>query len=834
MIPNCGPVISGSKGEVLLYRLLKEQLDDEFTVIHSLPWLASAARELDGAKAATGEIDFLIVHADLGVLAIEVKGGAHRIQGAAFVHIKSGLKTHAVHQLRSNVHGLARWLGVDPKLRWRIGYSLVFPHSDFKSKVASPALADTTVDPSVSLLMDMSSVSEFGSQIVRIMEYWRSALRNPPLGIKRKTVLINALCPEFDGTPSWATKISWDGKFWLRLTEDQTEIVDNVLVGGNQVITGWPGTGKTLILIEAARRLLTEGKSVLVLTFNSLLSANLREQIGSNQRLRISTWHAFCRTYTQSDKNELEEKWLSQGCLDDIRTAANEGRLPRFDVVLVDEAQAFHPEWMQWLCSWHGANQILASCDETQVFEFEGRRIRLRELCQLMEVEDAFLLTNAIRSPRAVLERLKAAMKPTYQLQSPRELDEAAVNEQLVAEERDGVDDAITQILAGGVAPEDIVVLSKFGWLKAPHARVRFFSLSRFRGMESPVVIISGAEEMDDVELFCAYSRATTLCVALYSAERLGAGSINGKFHQLVLARPGFSEEAKRAHLNAHPGEIIRANLDVVWLGLRSVQLGWLPDWNCWLIEESGPLSRYWIDYLISDFPWAVCYWPESALYQVRVAPRVINVTEESAYGAPHDLYICEACCMLTPHQRDPISDDMLCARCFGLLKNGLDFPNDVTTDRLKHLDAMLSETAPTALSEEQRKNLPLSLAAGAAMEQSVRERGPECRGLGMLGGRISYHAALGLMYSLVNLLPAGRRIVIRKMADLLYGRYLVPSGLTLVEWRKEISTATAIINKRGCLNKVAKGEYEVRDWSLKPPHLVDMSQPKLSEEEGI
>ena len=81
MIPHLGPAPTNSRAEQLVYHLLKDQLGDGFTVIHSLPWLSAAAREMAGVKAVTGEIDFLIVHPNLGVLAVEVKGGAHKVQG---------------------------------------------------------------------------------------------------------------------------------------------------------------------------------------------------------------------------------------------------------------------------------------------------------------------------------------------------------------------------------------------------------------------------------------------------------------------------------------------------------------------------------------------------------------------------------------------------------------------------------------------------------------------------------------------------------------------------------------------------------------------------------
>jgi len=68
MIPPFGPKETGSAGEKTVYSILANGLPDEFTVIHSLPWLSAAVRQNDAGTAPTGEIDFLVLHPDLGAL----------------------------------------------------------------------------------------------------------------------------------------------------------------------------------------------------------------------------------------------------------------------------------------------------------------------------------------------------------------------------------------------------------------------------------------------------------------------------------------------------------------------------------------------------------------------------------------------------------------------------------------------------------------------------------------------------------------------------------------------------------------------------------------------
>lgn len=819
MIPNCGPVPRASHAEQEVYYLIRDQLQDDFTVIHSLPWLSAAVREISDVKAVTGEIDFLVVHADLGVLAIEVKGGAHSVQGVAFVHIESGTQTRALEQVRASTHGLARWLGGQPGIYLRMGYALAFPHSDFEGQVTSPGLTDLSVDPPQTIVIDRPGLPHMGRRIVEIMTYWRGALRNPPLGEQRMRALINAICPAFDGTPSWGARVIWDDKTWLRLTPEQSVVIDDIVGGDSTVITGWPGTGKTLLLIGSARRLLQKGQRVLVLTFNALLAQFIQRQLGRHKRLKVATWHAFCGSAAGRPKGggERDTAWLDQGCVDDIRHAAAHGDLEPFDAILIDEAQTFRPAWIHWLSTWHADRQLVACCDETQVFAFEEERVSVPQLCQSLGVSQPFGLTIALRAPSAVYRRLRAVRRPDYQLTMPRDIESDTLQEVLVV----GVPEALHRTLAmladKGVPTSDIVVLEKYGWVAASDqaAPVRFYSVSRFRGLEAPVVIVLHAEQMDDAELFCAYSRATTLCIALYDAEVLGvkgAEGVDSLFQQTLLAMPGNTARAEAARLRAHTGEILQANFDLKWLDLRSARIAWLPEWGAWLMVAHEDLSQFWIDYLATYYSWPICYWHEDSLRDIWLASSVRDVAADSPGGSPHSVRLCPRCAFVTPHRLNPLSPEepRACSICSQAHARPAPLPAQAVPE-LQRLDRLVMATDPKALSEAEKKSLPLSLAAGAAWSLAERHGGHDLVGGGqVVGGRVAYHAAVGFMYSLINLLPPHKPFEVRRIAAELYVRYLPPQGLTLELWQRDFALACGVAYKRGHLSKVAKGIYAI------------------------
>src|SRR3989442_10646431 len=67
-----------SSAERLLYKLFEVQLPDSFIVMHGVKWLMRNRRHHD----QDGEIDFLIVHRELGLLILEVKGGRIRVESS--------------------------------------------------------------------------------------------------------------------------------------------------------------------------------------------------------------------------------------------------------------------------------------------------------------------------------------------------------------------------------------------------------------------------------------------------------------------------------------------------------------------------------------------------------------------------------------------------------------------------------------------------------------------------------------------------------------------------------------------------------------------------------
>jgi len=813
MIPATGPQNTDSRGEKKIYALLKQGLSDDFTVIHSLPWLASEVRKNYPKYAPTGEIDFLIIHESLGLLTLEIKGGIQRVAEGLFIYAKTGNSSNHLQQMRKNTHGLARALGSDYGLYFRIGYALVVPDSEFGEDVSIPGLNDITVTPQQSLLIDRKDLdaTTLASRIHALMAFWKKALDSKALGIDRVERLVEALCPTYDGTPSWGSRVEYDNRTWLRLTEQQASVVHRVMDQNRMIVTGWPGTGKTLIAIEIARRMIAQGRRVLMLTFNSLLVDYLRTQIGSAKRSKVVTWHGFCSEHARSlpDHNESNTNWLEQGCFEDLQAAQAQGLILEFDVLVLDEAQTLRPAWCAWLATQFSGKPITVFCDETQRFAFEKDRISTEDLCKGFGVDKPFTLTISMRSPRNVFDRLQRIRRPSHQMFSPRDVEGDTLQERVVENMDAALKQVITELKAKGIDQADIVVLSTFGRLNRSNSAERYETVPRFRGMEAPVIIIVRAEAMNEIDLFCAYSRATTLCIALFEAESLGCERTPGKFQELVLENADNATLANAAREQGLTSYLLSLHVESALVGLQSVRLSWCEAWKCWFVDKQDDTEAadLWIDYLLTCHEWPVYSWTSSSRRQVIREDPTTNVVQRGPRTETYELNMCETCANLTPHASQ-IRAKSVCQRCADKLGEK-SAPSQEVLEILFNFDAIITSPNPGEIAQIIKDTLPLPLAAlGARIYAGAKPKGVPVELKQLPNSSVLHRLATAFIYSRISLKPVGTEIVRDKLAKDT-GRYILPEGITAEIWRQAISRCLGQSAKAGFLKKHKDGVYE-------------------------
>ncbi|WP_174870610.1 nuclease-related domain-containing DEAD/DEAH box helicase [Pectobacterium polaris] len=811
MIPSFGPQETQSYGERTVYSLLAEGLSDDFTVIHSLPWLSAAMNDLGMLIPPTGEIDFLVLHEKLGVLALEVKSGIYGVNGHIFVYLKSNEPVDIIRQTRNNVHGLARWLGGATKLYLRIGYGFIFPDSLFDSEFMNTAMIDTSVEPWSRIFIDKKNMSSLAGHVVDIMSYWKNSLNNGELGQHRLNIIKKAICSEYDGTPSWGARIIFDNQLWLRLTREQTSVIDQLSDHHRFVVTGWPGTGKTLIGIEFSRRLGSENLKTLIITFNSRLSEYISQQVNRSS-CDVFTWHKLChkaRGKLRLDPN-VPDNWFTTGCCEDLVEAIRQEMLEDYDALIIDEAQALQPQWLTILSKWFNGKRILAFCDESQIFSYE-KGTSHHELCQIIHAPDPFNLTIVIRTPKAVTDYLITIRPSTYQLISPREAETDTLRELVVSDSIEILIDEITKLKENNTRSSDIFILlpsDKFKYeLESDLEKfgVQLETVSRFRGLESPIIIALYASHMDDSQLFCAYSRATTAFIAIYDSEELAWGN-KRNFTRLLINKEdnkNIIDSAKKESMTQSlMAEHFNSGLS---LDLKTIHLTWSKKFSAWLIafENENQPEITWLDYLCSSYPWPVLCWFDSSRRQLSLLKETNEDNDNFGGGMILRVGQCACCKNIAP-----IYKNKMCICCNPVYSPTNRTPSKEEVEKIKLFDEIIYYHDKN---KEKIKLLPIALAAAGARRYGfmhakrksiISDEFPK--------GRLLYRSALAFVHSRIAYFKPGSIIELDKLTDELRNRYIHINEVDRKIWRHALACALSTCIGKKHIIKKDKGKYSI------------------------
>ncbi|WP_333983722.1 AAA family ATPase [Burkholderia gladioli] len=812
MIPSDGPSDTDSAAERDLYPLFRAQLSDEFVVFHSLPWLTAVTRQ-GGAKLLgppTGEIDFLILHAELGVLAIEVKGGRYAIRSNRFVKV-TGQAVPVIQQVRRNAHGFAEQFDPTLEMRGRIGYAVAFPDSSFKRQALPPALrGGPGADADIAILMD--DIPRLGERVRRIMSQWAVRFGTGPLGEQKFNQIVALLSPCDDGEPTWSTRIYGRDERWLKLTDEQMDCLNRIEKAPKQVVLGWPGTGKTVLAIETAKRAARDGRTVLFLTFNRLIGIHVKQRLAQVAGCDAYYFHELIRgirPFLERDRTEdTDEARLSQ--------AAAQGFFAKWDTLVVDEGQALAESWHRVLGDTFADGHVYVFCDDAQRFEFE-EGASSTGICEAYRMPPAFHLTHCLRNPFRINQLLQDLIPPAFQLTCPRPREVDALTELIAVDLQQDLADQLDTLLRESIAPEDITVLYPYDRpytvelaLADPRFKaIRCVNVAAFRGMESRVVVLVVDRQLgSELPVFSAYSRATSRCVAIYAYDLLrdalrGGGSSNRSRHVRQLA------QKSRVALQAMANELARESYfqtfrDTRKLEINSAHVYWHDRWRCWLVEsqENEPAGFFWADHLC-QYPWRVVF-KSSNVSMPYVYEGGRRLTEDGKAAGYLRSSICDECCMETGW-----SEGTGCMVCASDTQPAAD-------DALFEVLCLLDERLMNLVDRDDRsvrvEGLPLSLVA-LGMTRLVAARNTTYVGtLLVRDGKPAYSAASTILRAYVSLLRSGQ-IDRDEFAKRFY-RYVehVPLPLSVREWKAVVASAFNIAVQHQVVERIGKtGRYTIR-----------------------
>ena len=534
--PSIAPETPNSERRV--YEQLRESLPDSWTVVHSQRFLLPGNR-----RPREGEIDFLILNPERGIIGLEVKGGQVQRTADGWYSVDRHGERHSIkdpgRQAARAIHAIVEYLhdarGFGRRYRCEFGWGVVLP--DIKVP------EDLGPDLPRPVIVDRNDLTELRSAIDRVFDYHRLS---GTLARNAVDALIRVLQERFPPASTLAVLFRVEELDFLRLTDEQITLLDSLSSHKRAAIEGAAGTGKTVLAMEKARRLAATGARVLLLCFNIPLAAHLRRQAREHGFI-VETFHQFCERsaglahlpFRVPENRDLLPRFYEEEAPMLLLEALQKIPEERYDAIVVDEGQDFLPDW--WPC----LEDALKNGSEGTLYAFYDPdqtifgNYRPPEALDVVEHRLVYNCRNTVSIIEFAARRADLKSSPRFRVGTPQgtEVEEIACQHacdlcRSVAERLDRlVDDE-------GIDPGRIAILSNRTIASTPFAldgragrfalvnldeghgsknRVTFETLYRFKGLEADVVFLlvlpGGAKKLEPTDVYVAATRARHLLV---------------------------------------------------------------------------------------------------------------------------------------------------------------------------------------------------------------------------------------------------------------------------------------------------------------------------------
>lgn len=545
-----------SQAEAKLYRALRDELPEEYVIFFQVGWILRREEE----QAKDGETDFLVCHPGYGYLCIEVKGGGvgfeastnqwfsiDRYQNRHPIKNPIGQALKAKYSILSKLNEHRRWrdIGLGNVLR---GHTVFFPDVGDANSLSRPDMPAT-------LIGSARSLQDLQTWIEGAFTYWgNDAGRYTAIGRRGIDVVRDVFARSFVVAPLVATRLADQEARRLVLTKDQLRVIDFLRSHRRVAVSGGAGTGKTVLALEKARRLASEGFKTLLTCYNRQLADHLSGLCTGINNLDVMSFHQLCHRQVERANHSSGRDLVAEAKLTYPGKGLYDVQLPnalsysleilpeRYDAIVCDEGQDFREEF------WLPLELMLSDYERAPLYIFfdDNQDIYARA-ATFPILEEPFTLTincrNTIPIHHAAYKYYKGIMV------NPPDIDGDDVQIEVSASrnaQATKINAMIVELIARqGVSPGDITVLiadalHKVGyydalkslplpkpavWLEEGIPRsntVLLDTIQRFKGLESPVVILWGLDTVDLEQnrelLYVGISRAKSLLIVVGTA----------------------------------------------------------------------------------------------------------------------------------------------------------------------------------------------------------------------------------------------------------------------------------------------------------------------------
>ena len=491
------------------------------------------------------EIDFLI--ADLrngklnGLCVVEVKGNQLRFNGAQneWVQDERTMKTSPTTQARKNMGSLMKRF---PDLAYNvvIGWAVWFPRMVNPGAGYLPTeLAEYQYFDELSLNYTKEKVEAFFTEI---SAQWSN---------KRGERLDNynrfkeALIRDLGYVLPLHKQIEAANARFLEMTNTQLELLQVIAANNDVLVRGPAGSGKTLMATTIAKNKVDEGKSVLLLTYNRALANNIRYGFGRVENPTVATYHSLSRNIIY----EHDEAWWAANSKNedfwelDIPLKLldlEKSKLPKFDVIIIDEAQDLRDEWyetIESLVDEEGCFYMFIDEDQ-DIFNTKSTIPITRRLFE-------FPLKENCRNTVEIIETLKNYINkdiqhPLSSVQGEKvniieytndvdQMNKIKTEWMRLVEEENIRPDQIVLMMNANKRESCLAKTTKFGKYKIQAVdrsgrlgsrAVNYTSINTFKGLEADVVMIIDTDKPKETNMKMLYTQASRAKSILYITDK--------------------------------------------------------------------------------------------------------------------------------------------------------------------------------------------------------------------------------------------------------------------------------------------------------------------------
>jgi len=518
----------GNAHELETLAFLQKNLSNEYTVFHGVHW----SREYQ-SWTHFGEIDFVILHKHGGVLFIEQKNGAlDESKGALVKHYGESSKDVAdqIHRSIDKVREKYQWTN-GKKHRLVVDYLIYCPDYQIKMINAVGISAERIVDATKR------------HQLAEVIHSLCTASNQDAMNYSQ---IENFFRQTFELVPDIHAHKEKLNKSFIRQSGSLVSVLANLEMKPFRLrIVATAGSGKSLLVHSFMEKEAHKGKRILFLCFNRLLAEKrqILWQGKNDDNSLIKTFYGFCSEFLLSKGVTLDyTKMFEQpeifwpDVLEKVMAMDIEDSW-LFDTLIIDEGQDFQEDWYEIAKLFLKENASILWLEDNEQKLIPTKDIKL----------DNFVTYRSninYRTPESIARYILNELPTQFEIGNP--LPGLGVDEHEYHDEQEQlkkVANIVQNLTRLGFKQEDIYIVSckgakksifsqhtKIGNYKLSHftgkydelgqqimteGLLRFDSIYRFKGLESPAIILVDIDFDKELTtqqqhlLFCGMTRAT-------------------------------------------------------------------------------------------------------------------------------------------------------------------------------------------------------------------------------------------------------------------------------------------------------------------------------------